>query len=106
MSIVFHGPSNKLGTLVYYSYTHSELGNLGGVILMILCPKIIVHPKNICKIHCSSLYYSIYILLIEGPSLKIPTLFTILFLFKLALFIIHTGVSFFLFSKFPSMKVR
>ena len=47
-------------------------------------------------------YYSMKILFIIALSLKISTLFTILCLFIPALFIIHTGINFFLFSKFPS----
>jgi hypothetical protein len=71
----------------------------------------IIH-KNHCSsgiirgIHCSSQYYSLKILFITTLSLKIPTLFKIFLLFIPALFIIHTGVSFFLLSKFLLMKIR
>jgi hypothetical protein len=47
---------------------------------------IIVHPGNICKIHCSSEYYSLKILSIGALSLKISTRFTIFLLFILAPF--------------------
>ena len=106
MSLVFHGLLNRLGIFVYYSYIHASLGNLSGVILLALCVGLIVHPKNICRIHCSSQYYSQNLLLIKELSLKTPTLFMIVLLFKSALFIIRNGVSFLLFSKFLSMKVK
>ena len=45
-------------------------------------------------------------LFIAIPSLKIPTIFTIFLQFKLTIFNICIGISFFLFSKFLPMKVR
>ena len=93
-------PSNKPGIFVYYSYIQAQLENLGGVILPTLCARSIVRPSNICK---KNLF--IPLLFIATLSLKISTLFTIFLLIKLAIFIIRTGVSFFLILVF-SMNVR
>ena len=60
-----------------------------------LCVGINIYPWNIHKENCPSQYYYLKLPLITTLSLKIPTLFTIFLLFKLTLFIIRIGVSFF-----------
>ena len=97
-------PQTKWETFVYYSYIQVEL-DVGGVILPTLCARIIVHPMNFHKKQCSSQCYSLKLLL-RALLMKIPALFIIILLFKPAQFIMHTGVNFFLFSKFLPMKVR
>jgi hypothetical protein len=79
---------------------------LGGVILPALCAWNIVRPENILRKHCSSQFNYLKLLLLASLSLKILTLFTIFLLIILALFIIRTGVSYFLFSKFLPIKGR
>ena len=93
MSIEFHGRSKKVGLFIYYSYIHDELQNLGGVVLLTLCTRIIVHP-NIQDI----IHLNIIDLFIVELSMKIPTLFIIFLIFLLALFmltmfIIYSSVS-------------
>ena len=56
------GPSNKLGTFIYYSYIHALLGNVGGIILLALCTRITIHPNNIHTKNCSSQYYYLKLL--------------------------------------------
>ena len=80
---------------VYFTYNQTKLENLDGVRHPTLCVGIIVHPRNICKKHCSSQYYSMKILFIATLSFKIPTLFRIFLLFVLALLMIYNGVSYF-----------
>ena len=99
-------PQDKLGLFVYYSYIHVELGNLGGVILPVLCARSVIHLMTTRKKHYSSQCYSFNILLIATMSLKIPKLFTTFLLFNLTLFFNHIGVNFFLFSKFLTMKIK
>jgi hypothetical protein len=43
------GSSNKVRILIYYSYIQAELGNMGGVIYLALCARIIVHHMNIAR---------------------------------------------------------
>ena len=57
MSIIICDPVKKVRIFVYNSYIHVDLGKLGGVILLALCAKIIVHPSTIHMKHCSSRYY-------------------------------------------------
>jgi hypothetical protein len=100
------GPSNKVGIFVYYSYIHARIGKIWGVELYsgARCARITIHSKNIGKKHFLSQYCSLESLWsITTLSLK---LFTIFLLFKLALFIIRTSISFFLFSKFLPLKLR
>ena len=89
--------SNKLIIVGHYSYIQAALGNLSGVILPTLCVWITIHPENIRRKHCSSHDYFMKLLLLAALSLKIPTLFIIFLLFKLALFIICTDISFIFF---------
>jgi len=97
------GPLIKVRIVIQCSYIHAELGNTGGVILLALCIGITIHPNNSHMKHISSQYYSLEKLSIATPSLEMATLFTI---FLLALFIIRTNISFFLFSKFEGKIVE
>ena len=62
----------------------------------------LLHPMKYIPLKFPQ-YYSLKVLFIAQLSLKI---LTILLQFELALFIIHIGVNFFLFSKFLPTKVR
>jgi hypothetical protein len=75
------------------------LGNLGGVILLALCTRIIGHPKNICQ---KTLFIpTLYPIIIIDKK----TLFTIFKLFTPELFIICISINLFIFSKFLPMNV-
>ena len=83
-------PKNKVRIFLYYSYILAKVVVVGGVILLALCARVIVHPN---------------IFMVE-LSLKLSTLFTIFLFFIPSLFIVCNGVSFFLFYKFLPMKVK
>ena len=87
--LYFVGSLNKVGIFVYCSYIQAELGNSGGIIILALCVRMIVHPKNI------PWNYFLSLLFIATFSLKIPTLFTIFVLFIRHYSFICTNVSFF-----------
>ena len=62
---------------------------------------IVVHPNNVHRNRCSSTHCSLKTLF-KTPPLKTLTLFTFFILLILSLFIVHTNVNFFLFSKASS----
>ena len=98
MSIISHGPLNKVRVIIYYSYIQVELGNLGGVILLALCAIIIVHPNKIFKKECSSKY------LYSKNTIRSNTIIEITDIIHNIL-TFHIGIDFFPFSKFLPTKV-
>jgi len=63
-------------------------------------------PVLFCRKHSSSQYYFLKLLLMTSISLKISTLFTIFLLFEPALFIVCTGINFFVFSSYEGKIVE
>ena len=52
--LCFLGPWDEGVRYVYYSYIRVQLEHLGGVVFPSLCIGIMVHPRNICRKHCST----------------------------------------------------
>ena len=102
------GASNKVRVFVFYSYVQANTWKFGQSYA----------PNIIHRIHYSSQYYSherfsFSVLFIKNTihsntitrNTNNISLFTMFLLFVPALFIICTGINFFLFSKFLPMKV-
>ena len=107
MSIIFHGPLEQTGSIRTLFIHSSWTWKFGwSRTLDTMRWKILFIPRISMGNVPSFQHYSMKLLLMFALSLKIPTLFTIFFLHKVMLFIIRTGVSFFLFTKFLPMKVR
>ena len=49
------GPSNKviIFSFMFIRYIQVDLGDMDGVILLVLCIGVNVQLKNICRVHCS-----------------------------------------------------
>ena len=97
------GPSNKviIFSFMFIRYIQVDLGDMDGVILLVLCIGVNVQLKNICRVHCS-LHVNVFNSVINSVLIiEMPTVHTIFLLF-----IIRINVNCFTISKLLLMKVR